>query len=414
MKKNRSKKPADLGLSVSMRRLFRDHFIPHEGNGHVPHVLRHRVLFGYAVLLVLLKALVITVSVALPSSFVFSSAISPENIISLTNATRRALGITELKANARLAQAATAKAADMLTEQYFAHTSPSGETPWSWIHGAGYEYRYAGENLAVHYSSSEDTVNGWMASPSHRANIAATKYSEIGVGMAQGTFEGVTSTFVVQMFGHPKAEEPATAPVTEPTTAPSPTPAPQPAPTPSIVVAPVQKIAPAPGPVITPEATAVTPTPTGYDVAVSVQGATAVAALVGTEAIPLTTKTAPNLYTGSVPAPAEAASPGGDPVRIVASDSAGNQTVETVAWVAPDARTQDVFGYGAKKNELKILGLFRIDKLDDQVRKFYIYTVLFFATALLINLLVKVRVQHPKVVGHTLFLVGLALVLFII
>jgi hypothetical protein len=185
----------------------KDHFIPHEGNNHHPHVLRHHVLFGYSLILILLKFIVLTATVSLPSASIFASAITQSNILSLVNTTRLNAGLNQLTTNSLLQQAAQAKAEDMLKNQYFAHTSPSGLSPWYWIKRAGYVYHYSAENLAVHYTQSEDVQQGWMTSPSHRANILSDKYKETGIGIASGDFEGAPSTFVVQMFGTPPEEQ---------------------------------------------------------------------------------------------------------------------------------------------------------------------------------------------------------------
>ena len=186
---------------AAIRRQARDHFIPHRGNKHHPHILKHRVLFGYSIILILLKIIAVIGPIALPSSTLYSSAITPKNIIDLTNQTRDNLNLSKLKMNDRLAKAAADKAADMLKNQYFAHTSPSGVTPWDWIKKAGYSYRYSGENLAVHFEEAEEVEKGWLVSPSHRANIVNANYTEIGVGVVSGVFEDVPTTFVVQMFG---------------------------------------------------------------------------------------------------------------------------------------------------------------------------------------------------------------------
>ena len=60
------------------------------------------------------------------------------------------------------------KAQDMATLGYFAHVSPDGKTPWYWIEKVGYDYQYAGENLAINFSDSKDVTNAWMASPLHK------------------------------------------------------------------------------------------------------------------------------------------------------------------------------------------------------------------------------------------------------
>ncbi|MFS8119533.1 MAG: CAP domain-containing protein, partial [Microcoleus sp.] len=57
------------------------------------------------------------------------------------------------------------------------HVSPTGVQPWVWINDTGYNYDTAGENLAKNYPSTQATVDAWMASPVHRANITVVVLS---------------------------------------------------------------------------------------------------------------------------------------------------------------------------------------------------------------------------------------------
>ncbi|MHB1009234.1 MAG: CAP domain-containing protein [Propionibacteriaceae bacterium] len=43
----------------------------------------------------------------------------------------------------------------------------------------------AGENIAAGYPSVSGVTAGWMASPTHRANILNAKFKSISVGVAQ-------------------------------------------------------------------------------------------------------------------------------------------------------------------------------------------------------------------------------------
>jgi hypothetical protein len=85
----------------------------------------------------------------------------------------------------------------------------------------------AGENLAVDFEEAENVEDAWMNSPGHRANILNKEYEDIGIGIAQGTFQGHNSIFVVQMFGT-KAEQ-KVATLDTPTKVAQPQPAPAPA-----------------------------------------------------------------------------------------------------------------------------------------------------------------------------------------
>lgn len=134
---------------------------------------------------------------------VFLAAVLRSDVISYTEQARTDEGGGALKENDALDAAAQAKAEDMAAKGYFSHIDPAGEEPWAWIERAGYDYVYAGENLAVRFNESKDVVDAWMASPGHRANIVKPQYREIGVGVADGMYKGAPATFVVQYFGSP-------------------------------------------------------------------------------------------------------------------------------------------------------------------------------------------------------------------
>ncbi len=125
-------------------------------------------------------------------------------IILLTNLNRAERQIGELTVNPVLEKAAQMKADDMVSKGYFAHTSPDGVTPWYWFQQAGYEYVYAGENLAVNFTDSHKVDQAWMNSEFHRKNILDGRFTEIGVATSKGYFNGKETVFVVQMFGAPK------------------------------------------------------------------------------------------------------------------------------------------------------------------------------------------------------------------
>lgn len=134
-----------------------------------------------------------------------SLAISPDErlLVALTNQERAKAGLTALQANAQLTEAARAKADDMLLKGYFDHTSPVGRTPWVFIKAAGYGYTRAGENLAIDFPTIAGPINGWLASPPHRANLLKPDYTEIGLAEVKGHFQGRETTIVVQLFATP-------------------------------------------------------------------------------------------------------------------------------------------------------------------------------------------------------------------
>jgi len=131
----------------------------------------------------------------------YAANISPEKVVELTNQERAKVGLSQLHFDPILANAALQKGADMLAHNYWAHISPTGVEPWTFFKNAGYNYKYAGENLARDFSSPESAVAAWMASPSHRENMLSPRYEDIGVAVVEGNLGGVETTIIVQLFG---------------------------------------------------------------------------------------------------------------------------------------------------------------------------------------------------------------------
>lgn len=132
-----------------------------------------------------------------------NSSLSVPNIIALTNVDRTLWGVKELVRNPILDIAAQMKADDMARRGYFSHTGPQGQSSWHWFTSAGYFYTNAGENLAMNFYDPHTLQRAWMASPTHRANIVRSVYTEVGVGIAYGMYKGEPASFVVQFFAAP-------------------------------------------------------------------------------------------------------------------------------------------------------------------------------------------------------------------
>lgn len=132
-----------------------------------------------------------------------AAPITKDIIINFTNNERSAKNLQVLNENQILDNVAAKKAKDILEKQYFAHTNPEGKPFYKWVEESGYNYNYAGENLAIDFEKSEEIIKAWMESPDHRDNILNNNYTEIGIGVASGIFEDHPSTIVVQIFGQP-------------------------------------------------------------------------------------------------------------------------------------------------------------------------------------------------------------------
>lgn len=155
-------------------------------------------------LMFLLGILRLTPTVA-PGVLGYASDINTTDLLNETNKMRNEHGLTSLTINESLSQAAHSKAEHMFANDYWAHIAPDGTTPWDFILGVNYDYSYAGENLAKNFSHSDDVVDAWFNSPSHRENLLSPNYDEIGFAVVNGVLEGYETTLVVQMFGRPRS-----------------------------------------------------------------------------------------------------------------------------------------------------------------------------------------------------------------
>lgn len=176
--------------------------LPHQKNGNVPHILQEEfILFIFVFVGVLFYFNQNNFSII--RSLNLSATVYPVVLADLANQDRASVNVQKLAWNSNLEKAAKMKAEDMLKNSYFAHTSPTGVTPWYWLKEVDYNFVYAGENLAVDFSESLNVEKAWLASPKHKENILNSHFTEIGIATMDGYFEGKKTTFVVEFFGQP-------------------------------------------------------------------------------------------------------------------------------------------------------------------------------------------------------------------
>lgn len=98
----------------------------------------------------------------------------------LTNQERAAAGLPALAWSNGLADAAFVRAQEIVGT--FSHTRPDGSDWWTVNSSIMY-----GENLARGFSSASGAVQGWMNSPTHKANIMDGGYRTLGIAVFQGS-----------------------------------------------------------------------------------------------------------------------------------------------------------------------------------------------------------------------------------
>lgn len=401
-----------------------DHFIPHSRNNYHPHILGHRVLGLFSLLLMAVKVATIAAIAFGPVAPVLSSAITSTNIINLANDARIGAGLPTLSGNSLLEKAAQNKANDMLARQYFSHNTPDGKTPWTFIQAVGYSYLMAGENLAVDFTEAENVQDAWMNSPGHKANILNKSFEEIGIGIATGMFQGHQSTIVVQMFGTPIAQKVVTQ--SQPTqVAPASAPAPQTtsqtAPTKVAAVKAAEVSAPAPTTESTPAPTAA-PAPIQildtetrlqdnklYVSVTASESATKILATYGEGSIMLD-PVSDKVWQGVIPLWRLV---GGETVVVKAFDIKGESEVKPLASFseglqdsinpsAADKATTSVEVFGRKFNP------------TSAEKKIYLIAIAGLLSCLVLAVGIKRHIQHVSLVANTSFVAMLAAILFMV
>src|SRR3989339_1994766 len=148
-------------------------FIPNERNNYHPHILHTKRTIFYSLFFLLTKMMVVLFVVLLPLETFSLPEVKnsiADKIIAETNKVRNKLAVRSLDTNEKLFSSANAKSWDMVRNDYFDHISPDGKRLRDFLQEADYDYRMAGENLAVGYKNLEDLMVAWENSPSHYDN----------------------------------------------------------------------------------------------------------------------------------------------------------------------------------------------------------------------------------------------------
>ena len=114
-----------------------------------------------------------------------------KEVLGLVNQIRADNGLAPLSWSGSLVKGAKSRATEIVVK--WAHKRPDGSDFWD---APGCEDAY-GENLGKGYGSAAAVVDGWMNSPTHKANILKSEYKTLGVAcyLCNGTY------YWVQEFG---------------------------------------------------------------------------------------------------------------------------------------------------------------------------------------------------------------------
>lgn len=179
--------------------MLKSFFIPSKENNFLPKIIGCRALIFYA-LISFTIFLLLSPFYEIKINNILAD-LTQELIVKQVNPIREEKGFLKLQINEKLSNAAQLKAEDMIKRGYFSHTGPNGERPWTWLEKAEYNYAAAGENLAIDCSDPKVLINAWLKSPLHRKNILNGYFSDVGIGIAKGIFEGRKTVVTVMFLG---------------------------------------------------------------------------------------------------------------------------------------------------------------------------------------------------------------------
>ncbi len=348
---------------------LKKYFIPHEHNDHNPHFLRHESMLFLFMLVIIVELGFLAQVFLVFDKTKFLALVLPNVLTELTNEERQNYDAPPLRVNDLLTKAAELKAEDMAQKGYFAHTSPEGKSPWYWLAQVGYSYASAGENLAVNFFDSDDVDRAWMNSPTHKANIIKKEYTEIGIGVARGVYQGESTIFVAQFFGRPLSYASS---------------APQPAIT-TTATTQVTEVAATPTTTPTPKTATVTTTPTP-------KTTTPKAPVAPVKTIPKTTPTPTQV--ASAPAP----------VETVATNN--NSPVPAVTTVLGEETDTKSSALTTLTSSIKSYIQKSLTSPSHGVAVFYGVLALITIMALMIFLFVRSEIRHPAVMVRGLALIS--------
>lgn len=122
-------------------------------------------------------------------------------ILKRTNDARAKAKREPLKLNDVLTKVANGHSVNMAKQEKMAHVL-DGKKPAQRVEEGGYDYAECGENVASWSELSVPEVfDAWMNSKTHRENILAEQFQEIGIGLARSAKGDV---YFTQVFGTPQ------------------------------------------------------------------------------------------------------------------------------------------------------------------------------------------------------------------
>jgi uncharacterized protein YkwD len=101
-------------------------------------------------------------------------------VVCLINKQRTARHLPALQEQSQLERSAQGWTNTMVAHDDFTH----GAEFWTRIQAAGFDWQFAGENIASGFATPREVVTAWMASQGHCRNILDPQYASVGTGIS--------------------------------------------------------------------------------------------------------------------------------------------------------------------------------------------------------------------------------------
>jgi uncharacterized protein YkwD len=149
-----------------------------------------------ALIAVLIAGLVLLV--VAPAASALTLTKPEKQLLTLINKARAKHNLPALRVSGKLVRAARSHSQDMIANDYFSHSSYSGEAFSQRLIRFGYTQSgctawHVGENIANGsglFGTPQGAMASWMASRAHRAVILSRTFRECGIGQAMGEYQG--------------------------------------------------------------------------------------------------------------------------------------------------------------------------------------------------------------------------------
>ncbi len=106
-----------------------------------------------------------------------------QTLYNLVNSYRKDNKLNKLYINKLLEDSSQRKIADMINTEYFRHSDTNNNESWYLFQAAGYQYKFAGENLSSGNNTPWQVFEAWQGSAAHNEQLLKPEYQDMGIAV---------------------------------------------------------------------------------------------------------------------------------------------------------------------------------------------------------------------------------------